>query len=168
MRRLFSLFLPWIGAGKVADETCGMTSGADHFVALWLALLGPRAGQMHCDARLVATAQKQAEWLIARTPDQLQQSMHIGPGGNRANQRVRAGGYNLLDWHGDDNTVECVCGGFEEAADALHSFMQSDHHRPALMGEDFWQDSVVYGVGQVGSVWVVLVCPPEQERVTNF
>lgn len=145
------------------NAPCGMNGGAARFAALWMALLDERAKLMHCDKRLVICAQNHANYLIGRRGDQLQQSMHVGLGGTMPNKRARQAGYVLPDWYADeDNNIECCYRGQPEPSEALTSLMNSDHHRPALMGEGFWEDAVFYGVGTVGTDFVVLVCPAER------
>lgn len=139
-----------------------MNGPAARFAALWMALLGERAKLMRCDDRLVICAQNHAKYLIGRSGEQLQPSMHVGLGGTLPNKRVRQAGYRLRDWYPDDaNHVECAYRGEPEPSEALTAFMNSEHHRPALMGEGFFEDAVFYGVGTVGTDFVVLVCPPE-------
>lgn len=161
----FRLFLAWLNPGTLPvegeGEPCGMNGAAAKFAALWMGLLAERARTMRCDPRLVTVAQNHAAYLSGRVGEEAKQSMHIGSGGTTANQRVRQGGYHLPAWHGDNNTVECCDGHKQEAADALTSLMGSDSHRPALLGQGFWEDSVVFGVGSAGGFWVILVCPPE-------
>lgn len=159
------LWLPWVTHGPKlvsgAGDPCGMNDLAARFAALWLAGLGERAVRMVCDARLVAVAQAHADYLTGRSGVELQASMHVGRGGSTPNQRVRTGGYKLPEWHGEDNTCEsCVRSSFNPLR-ALEILLASSHHRPHLMGEGFWAASVVYGIGQVGADWVILIAPPE-------
>lgn len=159
-------FLSFISPGTLpvsgTGDLCGMNGPASRFAALWLALMGERGKQMRCDERLVAVAQAHAEYLINRKGEELAQSMHIGRGGTTPNQRVRQGGYRLPEFHKDGNTVECCLRGSADPPVALEQLLASDKHRPAMMGEDFWEPSIYFGVGQVGTDWVVLVCPPEE------
>lgn len=163
----YRLRLPWLHSGAAdigvtgEGELCGMNGAAAHFAALWLGVLGERAKRMRCDARLVEIAQHHADYLIGRVGDELQQSMHYGRGGITPNQRVRDGGYHLPDWHGGGNTVESCVRSSPDAAGALDILLASPSHRLHLMGEGFWDASVVYGIGQTGTDWVVLICPPE-------
>lgn len=161
----FLRFLPWLEKSEPdvlgQEQGCGLEGAAARFEALWMALLAERAAQMTCDERLVAVAQAHADYLIGRSGSELEQSMHFGRGGSTPNQRVRAGGYRLLDWHGGGNTCECCVRASDDAAQALNILLGSAHHRPVILGEGFWEASVVYGVGQAGTDWVILVCPPE-------
>lgn len=146
----------------------GMTALAAEFAGLWAARQGHRIPLLRCDARLVAVAQAHAAYLDSRVGEALQVNMHIGAGGSTANQRVRAGGYALLDWHKDGNTCES-CGRMYAddkhpelyAAQELAGLLASPEHHDHLMGVGFWEPSVIYGIGQVGGDWVVIICPPE-------
>jgi len=156
------LFLPFISPGKpVHIGPCGMNGRAERFAALWLAMLGERAQNMRCDARLVEAAQDHASFLAEDIYGETRVSMHTGRSDSTPNQRVGWTGYKLPDWHGNGNTVESVALVYDEATVALEMLLSSDAHRPHLLGEGFYEASTVYGIGQVGGYWVVLICPPE-------
>lgn len=146
-----------------------MSENAKVFIGLWLALLPPeRRALMRYDYRLGIAAQLHAVYLDSRTPEEIDalpddgHGSHIGENNSTPNQRVRAAGYALPESQGDGNTVEFNTRTHRGPARALELYMGSDAHRPALMGEGFWQPATVYGIGQFGDDWVVLVCPPEE------
>lgn len=158
--------LPYI-ANSSADVTaqerrCGLNSGARRFESLWMGVLGTRGAEMRCDDRLVAVAQRHADYLDGRVGVELDQNMHVGAGGSTPNQRVRAGGYALLDWHLDGNTVESATRASGDAAYALVLFLHSPPHYTHLMCLGFYVESTVYGIGFRGRDWVVLICPPPE------
>lgn len=145
----------------------GMNSNAVSFTDAWMQVLGARAKSMRVDERLVKVANDHALYLSQRTPEEIEalpddgHGSHVGRGNSTPNQRVEAAGYRLPEWHGDGNTVEFNVRTHKGPLRALELYMGSDAHRPALMGEDFWEPATVYGIGFVGSDWVFICCPPE-------
>lgn len=145
----------------------GMNSNAVSFTDAWMQVLDARAKLMRVDERLVRVANDHALYLSQRTPEQIEalpddgHGSHVGLNNSTPNQRVRAAGYRLPESHGGGNTVEFNARTHKGPLRALELYMGSDAHRPALMGENFWEPATVYGVANVGDDWVVLVCPPE-------
>lgn len=147
------------------DDAEGAKTAIVEFVRLWMDAIGNRAEDMHADWRLIACAAQHAAYLASRTEAQIEaladdgHGSHVGMDGSTPNQRVRAAGYRLPDWHGDGNTVEFNTRTHRGPARALELLLGSDAHGPALRGEGWYVGHVMYGVGHAGHDWVVLVCP---------
>lgn len=147
---------------NVGTNHCGMNGPVAHFVALWMGVVGERSSLMRCDERLVLAAHNHAQYTNKYADTALEQDLHRGLAGSTPNQRVRQSGYLLPATHGDDNTVESIMRVSGSAPYALQMFLESPACRPLLLGEGFWYDSRVYGVGNSGDIWVVVVCPREE------
>lgn len=141
----------------------GQSDPAAEFVRLWLEALPPeRRAIVRRDDRLMACALLHANYLHSRTGAELLQSMHRGVGGSYSNGRVLVCGYRLPpEYRPDANNVESCArdaGGPQAALDGL---LASPAHRPHLLGEVGFSDRVVWGIGQAGDDYVVLICPEE-------
>lgn len=138
------------------------------FISLWMRQLSGRADKMVLDDRLMVAAQRHAEYLDSRTPEQIAalpkngHGSHTGANNSTPNQRVRAEGYRLPEWHGNGNTVEFNARTHKGAKAALELLLNSQYHRPGLMGEGFWEPATHIGVGHFGNDWVVIAAPAEE------
>lgn len=143
---------------------------AQAFATLWLQVLPPeRRAKMRADSRLMACANAHAIYLASRTPEQIAalpsdgHGSHVGLGGTTPNQRVRLAGYRLPISAGDGNTVEFNAHTHRGPERALALLLGSDAHRPAVLGEGYWEDATFYGFGQAGNDYVTLFCVAEAE-----
>lgn len=161
----YKIILPWISkAGEKEEPTfnCGMNEQAQLFVNEWLSKLGNRPKTMYCDDKLVKAAQKHSEYLYARTPDLYHLSMHIGRNGTHPNERARAEGYKLPSYYSNDaNNIESVLRGSTDPTKAVQQLLKSPPHYDHLTGQGWYKDHIVYGVGNDGTDWVVLIAPQE-------
>jgi hypothetical protein len=155
--------LPFIGANvPVTAEGVLLSPLAHDFAKLWLQRLGARANVMRVDNRLVLAAQFHAIYLASRQGNELLQSMHVGMNGSYSNDRVLDAGYRLPREYkrGHNNVESCArdAGGPQATLDGL---LASPAHHDHLMGVNGFSDRVVWGVGQAGDDYVVLICPEE-------
>lgn len=156
-------YLPAIRSDNVvAQGDCGMETNAARFAAWWLYRLGDKRDEMVCDSRLVQAAQQQANWLAANDFDE--DDPHLGEGGSTPNQRVRATGYKLLDWHKNGNTVESATRSWDEINEVVDDLMAHDTHHDHMWLKGFWRNSTVYGVGNRGQYFVCVTAPPEGDE----
>ncbi len=135
------------------------------FEAAWL---WERVGEVTRDERLMAVAQKHAEYLAQRqvqesmqSPSGIRASLHLGEGGSSPNERVRAGGYDLGDMPIVGNNVESCSSNWHSGPDAVAALLRSPSHRMHLLGENGFDSLTVYGIGNAHDFWVILICPPE-------
>lgn len=155
------LHLPAIHSN--APVTPRMSPNAIAFAVAWMEALDERAEYMLLDDRLVTAAQNHAIYLDSRTGDELLQSMHRGRDGSYSNQRALEAGFRLpSEYSANANNIESCArnGGGPQAA--LTGLLNSDNHRPHLLGENGFADRTHYGVGNVGDDYVALACPPEE------
>lgn len=167
-----NVYMPQVhGNAAIAGqgEPQPMNRSAFWFAFAWLKLLGDRAKLMRADDRLVEAAQLHAEWLAPRLDNTA--SNHIGAGGSMPNQRVRAAGFRLLDWHLDGNTVESLVRTWEDIDEDMpgivYRLMQHEAHHDHLWGIGWFSGHIVYGIGAAAEpsgswTFVVDCCPPEQ------
>ncbi len=158
----YHIRLPIITKQPDKNYDCNMVLNAYMFTVMWLQELGDRRNRMRCDHRLVSAAQKHAEFLSSRTPEQEKLSMHIGRNGSYANERARAEGYKLPDYYDNDaNNIESCYRGGTKPENVLHGFLNSPPHYNHIMGQGWFEDHIVYGVGYSVNDWVVLIAPVE-------
>lgn len=149
-------YVPYIANNALAHAK------AAEFELEWLATLGARAKLMRPDNRLMRCAADHAAYLASRMGDQLLQSMHVGEGGSYSNGRVLASGYKLPSAYSPlRNNVESCARDAGGPDAALAGLLASPAHHDHLMGIGGFSDRVVYGIGQSGDDWVVLICPVE-------
>jgi hypothetical protein len=157
----YDVFLPVINKNVLIKTECEMNLKAYRFAVIWLDRLGERANRMICDKRLVRAAQKHAEYLNSRTPDQYQ-SMHIGRNNSYPNERARDEGYILPDYYKDDsNNIESCIRTSQEPLDAVNGLYNSPSHYNHITGQGWFEDHIVYGIGYCENDWVVLIAPKE-------
>jgi hypothetical protein len=142
---------------------------AREFVALWMQALGDRAAMMREDARLTLCASEHAIYLANRSD--MTPSMHIGRNNSTPNERLAASGYKMPDWWSlDRNNCEAcsVHHGDERISSplgALELMIDSPAHRPLVLGERvndwFWHLHTVWGAGNAGPFYVLVVCTEE-------
>lgn len=158
-----------IDYGSGVSTLCGMNQRSIAFVEAWLSLLGDRAKILHCDERLVQCAQDHASYLNSRTEEEIaalagvSHAMHRSRDGRLSNRRVRDAGYHLPDYYPDDkNSVES-CARNDAVPDiAAKQLAEHTEHHDHLYGiGSFFSKQTVYGVGNAGDDWVILICPPE-------
>lgn len=155
------LYLPNIRNHQVtgaAGDVCGMNAHAVDFAIRWLHHDEQRRRGATCDPRLVQAAQGHADDLAAHN-----YASHTGSDGRSPNQRVRDAGYRLPDWFpAVGNQVESISVRWQGVAENLKRLLESPGHRTHVLGEGFFTDQTVYGIGWAEGGWLVLVtCPPE-------
>jgi hypothetical protein len=157
----YVVHLPYVATGS-APTGQAMPPNAAEFVALWLARLGDRAAIMVQDPRHTLAAQLHADWLPTRTPEQMEQSGHIGQGGSTANERLRAQGVILPSHYADvGNNVESYGRNHGGPLAALDALLASPAHREHLLGEGWYADQLLYGVGFCEAYYVYMASPPD-------
>lgn len=160
--------LPYVANGETVYPM-GMSEKAATFVDAWLSLLPEsRRKLMHADARVIRAAQLHAEYLAARTQEEIEaradvkNASHYGLDWSTPNERVRAQGYRLpANYPIKGNMVESNARDGGGPLSALQTLLDSDAHRPHLLGEPGFSDRVVFGVGVAQNDYCVLVCPKE-------
>jgi len=96
---------------------------------------------------------------------------HVNPDGHGPNYMVKAAGYPLPDWWGNDpqaNYIESIAAGYSSPSAAWSAWMDSPPHKTHLLAEDsFYSDQTALGVGyyyssgsDYQSYWVVITAPP--------
>lgn len=117
---------------------------------------------MRCDPVLTRVARARAVDMATR-----QYFSHVTPEGDGPNRIVRRAGYELptrYDTARKANNVEAIAAGYETAADAWKSWVDSRKHRPQVLGlNSFHAAQSDYGVGFVeapdsryGFYWVLV------------
>lgn len=112
------------------------------------------------DPRLMAAAQNKAEDMAKKN-----YFSHTSPEGTSANANVRAVDYRLPDWYPvNANNVESIYAGLADPTAAIGAWLDSDHHRPHLTGEGFYNGQNSIGVGTAkrtdgGNIWVFISAP---------
>lgn len=163
-------FLPSVyGNAIITGEGGLMTPDAQIFAEAWLRELPiERVPLMRLDRRLVFAAQLHAIYLDSRTPQEIAEranvkhASHYGRDWSTPNERVRAQGYRLpSNYPIRGNHVESNARDYGGPLSALQSLLDSDAHRPHLLGETGFTDRVVYGFGCEGADYCCLICPEE-------
>lgn len=160
--------LPFIANGETVYPL-GMSEVAATFVDAWMAKLPEsRRKLMRSDPRIIRAAQLHAEYLAARTQEEIEARAHVknashyGLDWSTPNERVRAQGYKLpSNYPLKGNMVESNARDGGGPLSALQTLLDSDAHRPHLLGEPGFSDRVVYGVGVAQDDYCVLACPEE-------
>jgi len=102
--------------------------------------------QMQINPILSRVARERAEDMASRG-----YFSHTNPDGKGANILVIDAGYNLPDFYGmlqDDNNIESIAAGFENADETLEQWIGSPGHREHVFGEiSFYREQVDFGVG---------------------
>ena len=130
-------------------------------------------GDMQLDPVLTAVAQARAEDLATR-----RYFSHVNPDGIGPNQLVRAAGYVLPAFWGENrsgNFIESIGAGYDTSDDAWAAWMKSSGHRSHLLaGKSFYRNQTRYGVGYhfdraspYRNYWVVITAPPSQSQITD-
>lgn len=136
------------------------TSKAEEFIAWWLYRLGNKRAQMRQDDRLMACAQRHAEYLAQRMD--ISPSMHIGANGSTANERVRASGYKLPGYFlAKGNNVESCTYSHDPIPETVDDLMASPAHHDHMTVAGWFVGHTVYGVGNADAYYVVVTAPVE-------
>lgn len=163
-------YLPSVFAGKRISTGIIMSQGAYDFETVWLVALGDRRNLMIAHAKLVFAAQDHAEFLDARTAEDIKalegisHGSHRGRGGLWSNDRVRAAGYNLPEEYlpGNNNVESCARDPYG-AQHALDGLLASKYHHDHVLGLGGFARDIFYGIGQKGNDYVLIACPSEVE-----
>lgn len=95
---------------------------------------------------LMTVAQARVEDMIAR-----QYFSHTDPDGYGPNYHVRATGWPLPDWYGQEpaaNNIESIAAGYPMPEDVIRGLSHSPGHWAHLMGLiDFFKEQDSYGIG---------------------
>jgi uncharacterized protein YkwD len=145
--------LPLIkGSGDPSAPT-GQDDATDYDLAL-ARLIATHAEQSGaCRARVLTWHTTLARVARARANDMATRGYfsHTDPDGLGPNAHVRAAGYALPDWYGQEpaaNNVESIGAGYATAADAFAGWLASPAHRTHILGLiDFYCQQTNFGIG---------------------
>lgn len=153
--------------GNESVQGGGANTKAVAAAAAWLAMQG-NASQITFDDRLHRAAQKHAEYLNSRTPEEIAEradvpyASHYGKDWELANKRVMDEGYVLPEgYKSDKNNVESIARSDKEPAVVPVDLAAHDTHHDHMMGLGGFATCTVFGVGCVGNDYVFVRCPTE-------
>jgi uncharacterized protein YkwD len=99
-----------------------------------------------CDPVLAAVARAKARDMAVRNYFD-----HVNPDGSGPNVLIEDAGHSLPDSYSQEktgNNVESIAAGFDTASRAWNGWLNSDQHRPHVLGEEpFFAQQTEYGVG---------------------
>lgn len=145
------LFLPLITNGNTQahspnNETCAANVQESRVAELLHNDAGQGRAALACDPVLAAVAREKARDMASRNYFD-----HTNPDGAGPNFLIQQAGYRLPASYSqsrDGNNVESIAAGFESAEGAWDGWLNSDHHRPHVLGEiPFFAEQTEYGVG---------------------
>lgn len=133
--------------GRVGDACAGLLSPEEaSLAALFESSPRQKRRAMRCDPTLAKVARAKALDMGRR-----RYFSHVTPDGEGPNRLVRRAGYELpplYDSGKKSNNVEAIAAGYDTAAEAWTSWVDSRKHRPQVLGlPAFHQAQSDYGVG---------------------
>lgn len=159
-----NLWLPSVKGNPTVIQGQGDTDNAADFIIAWMQALGDRADIMRQDSRLTLCAQTHATWLAQR--QDMEPTMHLGKNNSTPNQRLIASGFRPPSfWKPEKNNCEACAVHHDGPLEALELLLKSPGHRPLVLGERvsdwFWASHTVWGLGNAGPFYSLVVAPPE-------
>lgn len=160
------LYFPYAGeVSASADADCFHNPKALAFYRLLVSDPRQQRPVLHCNAALVAAAQKRANGLATVDP-----WSHADHDGVWPNSYARAAGCKLPSGYGSGNQIESLTAGLGETALAYWSLTndQAPDHRRHLHGEiEFFRQQEDVGIavaegGKYGVYWVVMLAKCEE------
>lgn len=148
------LYLPYISnaiddtttdSGSVLDP-CATNPQEDQIADLLRNDSRQARATLQCDPLLAAVARAKASDMAQRNYFD-----HVNPDGVGPNLLVQQAGRLLPASYSQDpwgNNIESIAAGFDTAEGAWEGWLNSEHHRPHVLGEDpFFVQQTEYGVG---------------------
>lgn len=132
---------------RVVDACAGLLNLEEaSLAALFESSPRQKRRRMRCDPTLARVARAKALDMASR-----RYFSHVTPDGEGPNRLVRRAGYELPPLYSSrkkSNNVEAIAAGYENAAEAWKSWVDSRKHRPQVLGlPAFHQVQSDYGVG---------------------
>lgn len=169
----YRLFLPSVFGNEQVTGTEGNPMGlnpkAIAAAEAWFNLQGEARSNITFDERLNRAAQKHAEYLNQRTPEDIaaradvKNASHYGLNWDLANERVLNEGYSLpSNFLPDKNNVESISRSWKEPAVVVVELAAHESHEAHMLGLYSFATQTVFGVGCAGEDYVFLRCPPEE------